>query len=65
MANPKYKTSRSKTRRRRSHLHLSTPNLVLCDECHRPRLPHRVCAFCGSYKGGNYSSYISLLSKSE
>ncbi|HXE72944.1 MAG TPA: 50S ribosomal protein L32 [Candidatus Nitrosotenuis sp.] len=51
MANPKYKTPRSKTRKRRSHLRLEVPNVVECPHCHEPKLPHRVCPSCGQYKG--------------
>ncbi|MDD4518556.1 MAG: 50S ribosomal protein L32, partial [Limnochordia bacterium] len=28
-----------------------TPNLVECPQCHEPRLPHRACPNCGTYKG--------------
>ncbi|MCL5054606.1 MAG: 50S ribosomal protein L32 [Firmicutes bacterium] len=51
MPNPKYKTSRSKTRRRRSHLRLSPVQLMECPRCHEAKLSHRVCASCGYYKG--------------
>ncbi|MBI2266924.1 MAG: 50S ribosomal protein L32 [Armatimonadetes bacterium] len=51
MPNPKYKTPKSKTRRRRSHLALSAPNTVPCPQCHEPRLPHHVCLNCGTYNG--------------
>jgi len=49
MANPKYKTSRSKTRRRRSHLALEVPNIVSCPQCHEAKLLHHVCPSCGTY----------------
>ena len=51
MPNPKYKTPRSKTRRRRSHLRLEVPNVVKCPACKEPKLPHRVCLSCGVYDG--------------
>ncbi|MEW6278278.1 MAG: 50S ribosomal protein L32 [Candidatus Eremiobacterota bacterium] len=51
MPNPKYKTSRSKTRRRRSHLALKIPNVTRCPQCKEPKLPHRVCLSCGTYDG--------------
>lgn len=50
MANPKYKTPRSKTRKRRSHLSLKTPNIVACPKCHEPKLQHYLCWSCGTYK---------------
>jgi len=48
---PKRRQSRGRTRRRRAHDHLSRIKLVECPTCHEMRLPHRVCANCGSYKG--------------
>ena len=57
MANPKYKTPRSKTRRRRSHLSLTAPTLVACNnkDCKELKVPHQVCPECGSYDGRDYS----------
>ncbi|MCE1245088.1 MAG: 50S ribosomal protein L32 [Firmicutes bacterium] len=51
MANPKYKTSRSKTRRRRANLKVEIPNVIECPSCKAPTLPHRICTSCGTYKG--------------
>ncbi len=51
MANPKHKGSRSRRDKRRTHKKLSIPNLILCPECHEPKLPHHVCLNCGTYKG--------------
>ena len=51
MAQPKRKTSKSKTRMRiRSHKR-SYPAARDCTECGMPGLPHRVCPSCGTYKG--------------
>lgn len=51
MANPKWKLSRMRTRRRRSHNALTPPNVVNCPSCKAPTLPHRLCQSCGTYKG--------------
>jgi len=51
MANPKYKTSHSKTRRRRAHLALTAPNVSTCPQCREPKLPHQACRACGFYNG--------------
>ncbi len=48
---PKRKLSKGRRDRRRSHLRLNPIHLVLCPQCHAPRLPHHVCPSCGSYKG--------------
>lgn len=51
MANPKYKTSHSKTRRRRANIRLAEVNAVPCPHCKELKLPHRVCTndACGKY----------------
>ena len=51
MAVPKRKTSIARKRKRRSHLALSAPNLDACPQCQEPKLPHRACPTCGTYKG--------------
>ncbi len=51
MANPTNKTSKARTRKRRTHKVLSAPNAALCPQCHEPKLPHRACMSCGTYKG--------------
>ena len=50
MAVPKRKTSRSKTRKRRSHHALRAKSLSVCPHCNQRKLPHRVCESCGYYK---------------
>ncbi|MGH2842376.1 MAG: 50S ribosomal protein L32 [Solirubrobacteraceae bacterium] len=51
MAVPKQKQSHSRTTKRRSthKVNLAAPGE--CPQCHSPRLSHRVCPVCGSYKG--------------
>lgn len=51
MAEPKQKLSRSRGRKRRSHLALKAPNVIACATCGAPTLPHRVCRSCYTYKG--------------
>ena len=51
MANPKWKLSRVRTRRRRSHDALTPPNVVNCPSCKGPMLSHRLCLSWGSYNG--------------
>lgn len=51
MALPKRRHSRSRTRIRRSHDGLTAPGISTCSECGEPKLPHRLCSGCGSYKG--------------
>ena len=53
MAVPKKKTSKSKRDMRRSHDSLTKPVGAVCPQCKEPKLPHRACASCGTYKGKN------------
>lgn len=53
MAVPKKKTSQARRDQRRAHHAMKSANLVPCPTCGSPRLPHRVCPECGSYKGRN------------
>ncbi len=48
---PKYRTSRSKARMRRSHQKLAPQKVSECPHCHEPKLPHRACPHCGYYNG--------------
>jgi large subunit ribosomal protein L32 len=51
MGVPKKKTSKTRRDKRRSHDSLTCRSLSLCPQCHEPKLPHRVCPHCGTYKG--------------
>ena len=51
MALPKHKTPKAKQRMRRSHHHLSGPNLVMCPQCRQMHINHTLCAACGTYNG--------------
>jgi large subunit ribosomal protein L32 len=51
MAVPKQRQSHARTHKRRSQHKVSPPQLSYCPRCHSPRLPHRVCAVCGTYAG--------------
>ena len=52
MAVPKRKTTPSKRDMRRSQHDKVTPvQLIGCEKCGEPTLPHRACGACGYYKG--------------
>lgn len=51
MAVPKKRTSKQRKRKRRTHHKMSVANLQSCPNCGDPKLPHRVCPTCGTYKG--------------
>jgi len=48
---PKKKTSKSRQGRRRAHLAVATPKLVVCPQCRSPRPTHQACPVCGTYRG--------------
>ena len=48
---PKRRHSRTRGRKRRPHYKLAGPAWSLCPQCRDPKLPHRVCPNCGTYKG--------------
>ncbi len=51
MAVPKRKTSKSKSRKRRTHQTLSVTGTMNCPECGEAKLPHNICPSCNKYKG--------------
>ncbi|MFQ5964379.1 MAG: 50S ribosomal protein L32 [Candidatus Scalinduaceae bacterium] len=67
MPNPKRKHSSSRTRKRRSHDALKTPNIpslefnkktsgprskkFICPQCKQIKKPHTICHNCGYYRG--------------
>lgn len=51
MAVPKYRTSRSKARMRRTHQKMAPITPSECPHCHEAKLPHRACPHCGYYNG--------------
>ncbi len=51
MAVPKQRTSSSKRDKRRSHDALKPGAQAVCPQCKEPKLPHRVCQNCGTYRG--------------
>jgi len=51
MAVPKKKTSKSRKNMRRAHDFLTPTQVSICPQCKAPKLPHRACMSCGTYKG--------------
>ncbi len=51
MAVPKQRTSKRKRDQRRAHDALGVPARSKCPQCGEPKLPHRVCTSCGTYRG--------------
>ncbi len=53
MAVPKRRTSKTRRDKRRAHDGLASPTRSRCPSCDAPKLPHRVCANCGTYRDRN------------
>ncbi|MDQ5988208.1 MAG: 50S ribosomal protein L32 [Syntrophus sp. SKADARSKE-3] len=51
MPNPVKRHSRTRRDKRRSHDFLTAPASSTCPQCGEPKMPHRACAKCGTYKG--------------
>ena len=48
---PKKKTSRARRDKRRAQQKLRVSTASYCPQCKSPKLPHRACPTCGTYKG--------------
>jgi len=62
MANPKHRHSKKRGRLRRTFYKLKANNLSKCPQCGKPKRSHRICSFCGYYKG---ESRVQIMSKDE
>lgn len=51
MGLPGHRRTSSHKHRRAAHFALKEGAYALCPKCKHPVLPHRVCAFCGTYRG--------------
>lgn len=51
MAVPKRRVSKQRKRKRRGHHKAEAAAVTACPRCGDPKLPHRVCPSCGTYRG--------------
>lgn len=51
---PKRRLSRGRQGKRRAAISLDKQALVKCSNCGQLKVPHVVCANCGTYKGSVY-----------
>ena len=56
MAVPKKKTSKARRDSRRAQHGIEASVVATCENCRSPKLPHRVCPTCGTYRGREYST---------
>lgn len=50
MAVPKHRKSKMKSRMRRAQYKASSATVVRCPQCDEPKMPHRACPSCGTYR---------------
>jgi len=48
---PKRQHSKQRGRKRRTHWKIKLASLSICSQCKKEILPHRICPYCGFYKG--------------
>ncbi|MBN1353298.1 MAG: 50S ribosomal protein L32 [Candidatus Omnitrophica bacterium] len=63
MPNPKRRHSKQRGRLRRTFYKVKKKSLSKCSQCGKPKLPHRICAFCGYYKGESRVRILSVKEK--
>ena len=51
MALPKRQHSKQRGRKRRTHWKIEEPRLGVCTNCKKEIASHKVCPYCGHYKG--------------
>lgn len=62
MPNPKRRHSKERGRLRRTFYKVKKRCLSKCPQCGKSKIPHRICPFCGYYKG---VERVKILSKKE
>ncbi len=55
---PRRRHCRSRQGKDRAHKKLHAKQSVECPKCGSPKLPHRVCTFCGTYRERTYKSAV-------
>ena len=51
MALPKYRISKARGRKRRTHYKAAAVAVMACPQCDQTKMPHRACPNCGYYRG--------------
>ncbi|MBX4210562.1 50S ribosomal protein L32 [Candidatus Parcubacteria bacterium] len=59
------RSTRSHTGNRRSHHALTQLAFVTCEKCGSPKMRHRVCDNCGTYKGRVVRDVYAKIAKRE
>ena len=62
---PKRQHSKQRGRKRRTHWKARVASLSVCSQCQKPIIPHRICPFCGYYRGSQIVSAKVKASKTQ
>ena len=65
MPNPKRQHSKQRSRKRRTHWKIKMASLNPCTQCGGLIVSHRVCPFCGFYKGKAVIAIKAKVSRKE
>lgn len=56
---PRRRHSKRRSAARRTHEKLKAVGVGRCAKCDAPKLPHRVCPSCGTYRGREYRATVT------
>ncbi|MGF1574098.1 MAG: 50S ribosomal protein L32 [Sumerlaeia bacterium] len=59
MPNPKRRHCGSRQGKGRAHKKLHPTQLISCESCGAPKMRHRICPSCGTYKGATLKVVIT------
>lgn len=63
MSVPKQRHTKARRDRKRVRFELKPVSMQTCPKCGEPKLPHRVCAKCGFYKGKEVVNTLKKVAK--
>jgi len=63
MPNPKRRHSKQRGRLRRTFYKVKAGNLSKCPQCGKAKRSHRICPFCGYYKGKEVVNIMTVEQK--
>ncbi len=62
---PKQRISQGRKGNRRSHHHITLPEMEMCPNCRQMKQTHHVCFNCGTYRGRQVLPVKSMIGDEE
>lgn len=59
MPNPRRRHGKARRDRSRTHVKIASRQTVKCSNCGATKIPHRICAECGQYKGRTFKATVT------